>query len=62
MKTDIGVMAGRDKFTIEVVGPFQQSFPFDVRIAQHAGIGGTTGNIFIDEVVDHQTGELFPNI
>lgn len=58
----IGIVAGGDKLAVELVGPAQQRVPFDVGIAEDAGVGRTTFQVFVGEMVDDIVAELIPDV
>jgi hypothetical protein len=59
---NLGVVAGGDKVAAQLVGTAQQSIPFDVGVAKHAGVRGAASEVFGGEVVDDEIPEFFPNI
>ena len=49
---DAGVVPGRDEFGIDSIGVVEQATELDPMIALHAGIGRSTTQIVIDEIID----------
>ena len=57
-----GIVASSDELTIESICPAQQSVPFDMRVAQDAGVGRPASHVFLNEVVDDVVAKLVSDV
>jgi hypothetical protein len=62
MFIDDGIVPGSDEFAIECVSSFEKRIPLDVGIAQYAGVRSSSGQVFIDKIVDDIVSEFFTDI
>ncbi len=52
-------MSCGDVLAIVLVGKFDEFAPFDCWVADDAGVGGASVEVFVDEVVDDYFSEFF---
>src|SRR3546814_5056272 len=55
-------MSGGDEFAIEHIGPFEQRFPFDMRITENTWVGSASGQVFFNKIIDDEIAKFIADI
>ena len=59
---DNAVMAGRDKFAIEHIGPAKKAVPLDMGVAEHTRVGGAACHVFVHKIINNVIAKFVANI
>lgn len=59
---DLGVVTGGDEIATEGVGSFEERAPFDMGVAENAGVGCAAGHVLIYEIFHDKATEFLADI